>query len=359
MQNLSSQRVPFRQGITLAGLLIERGHLFILIGAFDRAENDYQRAFRDATCRNSPIEKNRVMLEIANIAYLKGQFQKSLSLLNKIGPSIKRIQDSELTFLFWRYKGNTYRIQGNYAAALGCYEKLLSERGATGRDKRAIALNLTGLAHQGEGAYGKAAVKIRRAYRLFKDMKNYSAQGSCLANIGYVLTFSGKAEKALPCFEEAVAQLSRLGAKSLVATPLLNWGSAFYKLGRYDDALEKWQEALNLNREIGDFAAVAMLHNNIGFAFIEKKCCRESLKHFTIALAKKQELRLTGYLPSTYNGFAKAYYNLYRETKKVSHRKKALECARTAYKIAEKYSNTYDSGIARELIKKLKRSLNK
>lgn len=342
-----------RMSVKLADLLMVRGQLHVLIGLYKEAEDDYNRAHRSAIGKGDRAAMTRAVLEIANIAYLKGQFQQCLKYLKQIQPSVNKLKDPDLTFSLWRYKGNMYRIQGDFNAALACYRRLVRQKGSRGRYSRAVALNLIGLAYHGAGNYGKAVAYIRQAYAIWKDSKNLSAQGSSLANIGYVYTFSGMPEKALPCFEKAVALLYKINATSLIAAPSLNWGSAFYKLGRYDDALKKWQEALVMNEQLGDFSVIAMLHNNIGYAFIKKKGYQESIEHLQISLAIKKRLGLTGYLPSTYNGFATAHYNLFMQTKRKEHHAKAMGYAKTAKKIARTYNNTHDAGIAQELLQKI------
>jgi tetratricopeptide (TPR) repeat protein len=110
-----------------------------------------------------------------------------------------------------------------------------------------------------------------------------------------------------------------------------------------------------MNSELGDWAAIAMLHNNIGHLLIEKQNYRKSIERFRISLRLKKKLGLSGYLPSTYNGFAKAYYQLYLSTRKQSHYRNALENAIKARKTALKYKKSYDIGVANELIKKLRK----
>lgn len=345
--------------MNVAELLIERGRLYLTVGSYAQAEMDFRQAFTHVQSKGILSTATHALLEMANLAYLEGHCRKSMELLEKAKRSLSKMGTGTMQFLYWRYKGNSYRMQGDFAAALACYRKLLKHVPAQDRYRRAIAHNLMGLAYQGAGDSVRAVRNIKLAYRLFKETKDLVAQGNCLANIGFVYTFSDRAKDALSCFKKAITLLNALQARSSIAAPLINWGTALYNLGRYDDALKKWKEALVLNTELGDSAAVAMLHNNIGYVLTDKKCYSESVHHLQVSLAIKKKLHLTGYLPSTYNGLAKAYYHMFLQSRRKKDCTTAKKYARTALAIARSYKNKYDGKVATHLLRALRKRVPK
>jgi tetratricopeptide (TPR) repeat protein len=100
------------------------------------------------------------------------------------------------------------------------------------------------------------------------------------------------------------------------------------------DALGKWQEAMAVNRTLGDISSLAMLHNNIGHIYLVKKEFKRSLEHLSRSLKLKTQLELTGYLPSTHNALARVYLELSRASGRRSFIRRALEHVDRGRKIA-------------------------
>ena len=333
-------------------LFIERGRLYSTVGLFKKAGKDFNQAY--TLSKNTIVDAAKALLELANLAYLEGKIEKSLSFLNNVEPYVEKSRSLDLDFEFWRFKGNAFRIKGDYGAALSCYKKLYKQvMKKKEKRKKAVILNLMGLAYRGAGKYCDAINYIERADRIFGSIGDIPAQGTCLGNIGLVYAFWNRAEKAIPYFRKAIVILENTQSKGLMTSPLLNWGIALFKLGKYDKALEKWQEALAITSAQGDFAAIAMINNNIGYLFIKKGQYKKALENLNLALSMKKKLNLTGYLPSTYNGLAETYHNLFLKTNRKTFFKKAKENVKKAYTIAKSFNNQHDIKVSKGIFKTL------
>jgi tetratricopeptide (TPR) repeat protein len=300
--------------LSIGDLFLARANLFEKIGAYEKAYLDLKQA--EIRSRRDHQETHlRAGLELGNLGYMKGEYLASVKQFDRLESSIKKLGSPGLTFLFWRYRGNLFRVKGDYQTALGCYRKLLkflSGKGAV--EKKAITHNLIGLACQGMADYSSAARHIKLAYGHYCRIGNIPGQGNALGNIGLTYTFWDKPKEALSYFHKAISLMEQARVKNLIGSPLMNWGTALFKLGRHDEALQKWNEALELNQSLGDIGSVAMIHNNIGFLHLERNELEKSLEHLDLSLKIKLKLNLTGYLPSTYNALARANWKMYEKT---------------------------------------------
>lgn len=342
--------------INIGELYIARARLWELVGAYEKARDDLTHAYVKSRRKNKESAA-RALLEHGNLGYLQGEFRTSLKSLNRAGISVRHLRSRELNFTFWRYKGNTFRVQGNYMKALACYRKLMKY--TTGKNdiaNKAVVYNLIGLAHQGMGGYPAAAHYVKRSYRLYVKLGNVPGQGNTLGNIGLIYTFWNKSNQAVQYFQKALLLLEKAQVKNLMGSPLMNWGTALFNLKKYDAALRKWTEALELNQSLGDTSSVAMLHNNIGHLYMEKDEIDKSLEHLNLSLKLKMKLNLTGYLPSTYNTFARVYLKKYVKTGNKNYYDRTRKNLARARSIARSLNNMREIRAADEILQSLKKA---
>ncbi len=344
---------------TLGQLYIERARLRMTIGQYENARSDLARSYR-ISHRLHPETAAFARLESSNLEYLQGIFQSSIRILKRTRSLIRRLRSEKLTFMFWRYQGNAYRVKGDYRTALACYRRLAKlSAGRNDPGEEAALENLIGLAYQGMGDYAEAARHVKQAYRLYLKIGNIPGQGNTLGNIGFIYTFGGKPRQAIPYFQKAIRLLEQAQVKNQVVNPLMNWGTALFNLERYDEALQKWQQAMEINQSLGDIASVAMLHNNIGQLYTIKKEFKKSLEHLRRSLKLKMELKLTGYLPSTHNAFARVYLEMYKAAGRRDHYLLALKHAARGRSIAWSLNITKDIRSADEVLEELKKEQKK
>ena len=148
----------------------------------------------------------------------------------------------------------------NRAEAL--YRKVLSAR-----PNEPDALHLLGLIACQRGHNELAEQRVRRAMEaLGQPLAEFSD------TLGNVLVALGRLDEALPCFQEALALRPDLPLthKSL--------GSTLCALGRAGEAIPHFEAALRLSP--GDPTA----HSNMGTVFLDRKMPAEAMKHFEKAI---------------------------------------------------------------------------
>jgi len=341
--------------MTISELYLARAKLFEMVGDYDMAYRDLKRA-EIKSRRESKKIYLLARLEMGNLGYLKGETMASVKQFDQLEASIKRLDSRDLTFLFWRYRGNLFRVKGDYKTALFCYRKLiryLTGKGAA--ENKAIVYNLIGLAYYGMGDYPPAARYIKRANQLYCRIGNIPGQGNTLGNLGLTYTFWDKSDQAVVYFQKAISLLAQAQVKNLIASPMLNWGTALFNLKQYDAALDKWREALDVNQSLGDISSVAMIHNNLGYLYLEKDELEKSLEHLNRSLKIKLKLNLTGYLSSTYNALARVYMRMYEKTGNKKFYGPAKDYVSRARSIARSLHNKPGILAADEILKTLKK----
>lgn len=69
-------------------LFIARGRLYAIVGLFKKARQDFNQAY--TLSKNTTVDTTKALLELANLAYLEGKIEKSLSFLNNVEPYVKK-----------------------------------------------------------------------------------------------------------------------------------------------------------------------------------------------------------------------------------------------------------------------------
>jgi tetratricopeptide (TPR) repeat protein len=100
---------------------------------------------------------------------------------------------------------------------------------------------------------------------------NLSGEANALNNIGGTYNAFGETRKALDPFQQALAIQRRLGDKKGEATTLNNMGTAYSHLGDGRRALELYRQAEPAFRDAGDEAGAKTVTKNIAELFADSR----------------------------------------------------------------------------------------
>ncbi|WP_374875466.1 CHAT domain-containing protein [Microseira sp. BLCC-F43] len=95
--------------------------------------------------------------------------------------------------------------------------------------------------------------------------------------------------EALQTFQQALVIAREIGDKTLTAIALNNIGAVYYYLSQYPKALEFYQQALAIRREAGDKAGEGKTLNNIGSVYDNLSQYPKALEFYQQALAIRRE----------------------------------------------------------------------
>jgi len=143
--------------------------------------------------------------------------------------------------------------QGDYTAALACFEQSLAIHRDTGRTAGvARALHGIGRVAWRKGDYERAAARYEEALALRGQLGVSVIIGQVLNSLITLAMARGEHQKAAALLHESLVVNRELGNKRAVVVATGNLGILALRLGNYADAAPLIRETLALRRELGD-----------------------------------------------------------------------------------------------------------
>jgi len=115
-------------------------------------------------------------------------------------------------------------------------------------------------------------------------------EGVTLNNIGAVYYSQARYAEALENYQQALAIRREVGDRVGEAATLANIGAVYRDQTRYAEALDASQQALAISREVGDRAGEGTMLNNIGGVYRSQGRYAEALDTLQQALAIRREV---------------------------------------------------------------------
>ncbi|MFN5324808.1 MAG: adenylate/guanylate cyclase domain-containing protein [Bacteroidota bacterium] len=137
--------------------------------------------------------------------------------------------------------------------------------------------------------------------------------------------FNSNPDLAIQKSTEALEESKKCNLPRTTASALKNLGIIYYNKGDYINALENWNEALNIFSNLGDLAGVANIESNLGAAFFNQGDDATALEYYLSSLKKAESLSDTLRMITLYQNIGTVYLN-----KKATH-KQALDFFLKAY----------------------------
>ncbi|MBL8050421.1 MAG: tetratricopeptide repeat protein [Anaerolineales bacterium] len=171
-------------------------------------------------------ERPRLLSIRGAIAYLKGDLQESLNLLNQAEQLLRQENDITELALTLSRRANTYRL-------LGDYEKSLSD--------------------------------IDEFIQLTEDnYELHSLYAEALKSKGFTLFRLGKARQSIPYLEKSLNLYEHLEENERIPILLMDVGLANRAIGEFEQAKQAYTKALEIWEKVGDVYQQANLLNNLG-----------------------------------------------------------------------------------------------
>ena len=239
--------------------------------------------------------------------------------------------------------GQKYEKEYKFEEAIKAYEKCLHDLSIPEEDK--IGFNiLIGNCYYFLSKLNQAEKHFKESLNILKRVENkiakLPAKSAALGNIGNIYHNLGKPDEALEYYQQALEINRKLGYEQGAAHNLNNIGTIYNELGKHDEALKCQEEALEISKKFKDEQAIANSLTNIGIIYTDSGKPEEALKLFQEVLEINNKNKYQEGIANVFNNIGLAHSKL-RETDQ------ALDYYQKALKINKKIG--YKEGVATNL----------
>jgi len=131
---------------------------------------------------------------------------------------------------------------------------------------------------------------LEDALKAARKLKNRSAEGVHLGNLGLACADLGDAKKAIEYYEQALAISREIGDRRGEGTDLGNLGIAYKNLGDARKAIKYHEQSLAISREIGDRRGEGADLGSLGLAYAALGDAKKAIEYHEQVLAMAREI---------------------------------------------------------------------
>ncbi len=175
-----------------------------------------------------------------------------------------------------------------------------------------------------QGDFVHAEENLRAALKTAEQAADTSAQIRVLGNLGWFFLFTHHPEEAIYWLERQRDAAAGFGAEWQLANAVGNLGSAYYRLGDYDQALSLLKEAERRFGEFGDRHGQQVWLGNIGNVLLDTSQYDLAAATYTRALNIARDLGDTSWIAWWEYDLASVYTRLGRFDEAERHNNEAL-----------------------------------
>jgi len=182
-----------------------------------------------------------------------------------------------------------------------------------------------------DGAY-RGLDWLITAINLYAESDQTKRQSTMLSDIGVIYNNLGQKQNALEMYQQSLDIKREIGDRSGEATTLNNIGEVYQSQGQLQETLDMYQQALPIRREVGDRSGEATTLNNIGSVYDALGRKGEALDMYQQALPIHRGVGNRSMEATTLNNIGAVY-------RSQGHNQKALEMYQQALPILREVGN--------------------
>jgi tetratricopeptide (TPR) repeat protein len=182
------------------------------------------------------------------------------------------------------------RAETDQAASWAARMVEAMERGGNLRDK-ATAIQLQGVIAEQRQDYAEAERLHQDALAIYRELGDEQVEAIALNNLGGVARAQGQYDRAQPYYKQALAITEKLGEKQLIATWCGNLGSLALNRNRPTEARSWYERELALAQEVGRQGLVADAQEGLAQVLEKEGRYAEALELAQAALEIRERLR--------------------------------------------------------------------
>ena len=194
---------------------------------------------------------------------------------------------------------------------------------AAGVDGAAELYRLIGVSYLIAGRKEQGLANLEAALRACRSADD-RCQSVGLGNLGWAVGRLGDKTKALSYYEQALPLQKQVGDRSGEANTLNNIGAVYDALGDKQKALSYYEQALPLLKQVGDRSGEATTLNNIGAVYSALGDKQKALSYYEQALPLLKQVGHRSGEARTLNNIGLVYADLGDKQKALSYYEQAL-----------------------------------
>ncbi|MFN5396923.1 MAG: CHAT domain-containing protein [Pseudanabaena sp.] len=152
----------------------------------------------------------------------------------------------------------------------------------------------------------------------------FSFHVTSVNNIGLVYRELGQYTEALNYYQKALAINREIGDSSLRGIYLNNIGGIYQIIGQYSQSLDYYQQALVIGKQIGDLSLEGTILNNIGGVYQNRRQYSKAIEYYQQSFAIRQQIGDRDGEGRTLNNIGGAYDSLEKYPQALDYYQKAL-----------------------------------
>ncbi|MGB5960923.1 MAG: tetratricopeptide repeat protein [Coleofasciculaceae cyanobacterium] len=231
----------------------------------------FQQALTRAEANNNYIAQVESLKLIGLIHCKLGQYTWGIKCLEQSLRYAQGIKEQATIGIILNYLGAAYYQTGQDRKALWTYSQALTIFSAE-NDVINVArlLNRIGQICNSLKQAERALMCCRQSLKMYQGLKNHlDGESTALQSIGEAHLQLGRPRAAIAFFEQALVINRKIGNRKNEATTLEDIGTAYIKLSPPLRALQSYQQALEIRRQIDDKIGEARNLNYIGAVYYQ------------------------------------------------------------------------------------------
>jgi len=222
------------------------GVLYRSVGDYTRAGNMYDKALPLLEKAGDSEGLCTVFCRKAEVYQNNGDHLKALEMYDKALHAIEKLQYNQEKAEIFLTKGNIYQKEGDRSNAREMYNQalVLFENEQDPIEKRRV-YETKGLINFVNADYSNAINMYKKAAPFYTDFGHFSGEGELYKTLGEIHFLTGRYSKSLEMYDRALQIYKKLGTIEFFSPTLHRKAQALEKLGKKDQALLLFEEAID------------------------------------------------------------------------------------------------------------------
>jgi adenylate cyclase len=267
-----------RAGDRARALYANQEALALYAGALERAKDG-----------EGPFDAGAILERVGDVQALIGRNDEAIATFESARARIPDPRPGTAARLK-RKVGTALRIKGAYEQAEGTLAAARSMLNSRLDIERAQIGLQVGQLNWRTGQYAAAREALSEAVEIASALDQDEVLAEGLKQLGNIPLHAGDPHEAVDLFKRSQAIYRRLEDIAGIAMARLNLGTAYGRLGRWDESLAELTSSLAQFERIGDQWHIAVVHNNLGELYRQRGEFASAIAAFEEAAAISREI---------------------------------------------------------------------